>query len=91
MTEPIRATLAILRRKQVEHAVGLSRSTIYQRMKDGTFPRPVRLGPGSVGWRVADIDQFLVDPAGYRWADFAPQPSDSVRLTQRGDTTSGRR
>ncbi|WP_228937885.1 helix-turn-helix transcriptional regulator [Paraburkholderia saeva] len=66
MTETVRHSLAILRRKQVECEVGLSRSTIYQRIKDGTFPRPIRLGARAVGWRVGDIDCFLRDPAGYR-------------------------
>jgi prophage regulatory protein len=66
MTESDRMAWAILRRKQVEREVGLSRSTIYQRIKDGTFPVPVKLGLRAVGWRVSDIDRFLRDPAGYR-------------------------
>ncbi|MBN3804360.1 AlpA family phage regulatory protein [Paraburkholderia sp. Ac-20336] len=68
MSDSIRVTGAILRRKQVEQVVGLSRSTIYQRIKDGTFPRPVSLGGRMVGWRAADIEQFLIDPAGYHVA-----------------------
>jgi prophage regulatory protein len=56
---------AILRRKQVEAATGLSRSTIYQRIKDKTFPPAIQLGPRAVGWRVGDIDAWLDDPAGY--------------------------
>jgi predicted DNA-binding transcriptional regulator AlpA len=64
--EPIRrASNAIIRRAEVESETGLSRSTIYQRIKAGTFPPPVRLGARSVGWRVADIDAFLVSPADY--------------------------
>lgn len=57
---------AILRRGQVEREVGLKRSTIYQRMREGTFPRPIRLGERAVGWRASDIERFLEDPAGYR-------------------------
>jgi prophage regulatory protein len=57
---------AILRRGQVERVVGLSRSTIYQRIQDGTFPKPIPLGGRAVGWRTSDIETFLVDPAGYR-------------------------
>jgi prophage regulatory protein len=66
MTESDRTVWAILRRKQVEREVGLSRSTIYQRIKDGTFPVPVKLGLRAVGWRTGDIERFLRDPAGYR-------------------------
>ncbi|MGF6479571.1 helix-turn-helix transcriptional regulator [Paraburkholderia sp. JPY419] len=68
MSDSIRVAGAILRRKQVEQVVGLSRSTIYQRIKDGMFPRPVSLGGRMVGWRATDIELFLVDPAGYRAA-----------------------
>ncbi len=32
----------ILRRWQVENRTGLSRSTIYNRIHDGTFPRPCK-------------------------------------------------
>ncbi|MPW06424.1 AlpA family phage regulatory protein [Paraburkholderia sp. CNPSo 3155] len=68
MSDSIRVAGAVLRRKQVEQVVGLSRSTIYQRIKDGTFPRPVSLGGRMVGWRASDIETFLVNPAGYRVA-----------------------
>jgi prophage regulatory protein len=45
----------ILRRPDVERATGLPRSTIYQRMAEGTFPKPVPLGGRSVGWIEAEI------------------------------------
>ncbi|CAN7306688.1 AlpA family transcriptional regulator [Caballeronia sp. LjRoot34] len=66
MSDAPRTALAILRRKQVERETGLSRSSIYRRMHAGTFPAPVQLGVRSVGWRVADIEQFLTDPMAYR-------------------------
>ncbi|WP_439683407.1 AlpA family phage regulatory protein [Cupriavidus oxalaticus] len=66
MAEQIQTALTILRRKQVEQETGLSRSTIYQRIKDKTFPPAVQLGPRAVGWRRGDIDAFLADPAGYK-------------------------
>lgn len=40
----------ILRRKQVVERTGLSRSTIYLRIQEGTFPKPVNLGARAVGW-----------------------------------------
>ncbi|CAN7464618.1 helix-turn-helix transcriptional regulator [Paraburkholderia hospita] len=66
-----RAPNAIIRRAEVESETGLSRSTIYQRIKAGTFPPPVHLGVRSVGWRVADIEAFLVSPANYEAASGA--------------------
>ena len=50
----------ILRRPEVEVRTGLSRSTIYAMMDEGTFPRPIRLGKRAVGWRDKIIDEFLL-------------------------------
>jgi len=49
----------ILRRKQVEARTGLSRSSIYQYVKAGTFPVPIRLGAKSVGWIEAEVNAWL--------------------------------
>lgn len=50
----------ILRRRQVEERTGLSRSTIYSRMSENAFPRPVNLGGGkAVGWIKAEIDAWI--------------------------------
>jgi prophage regulatory protein len=51
--------LTILRRKQVERRTGLSRSTIYLRIQEGTFPRPVNLGARAVGWLESEIESWL--------------------------------
>jgi len=56
----------ILRRNQVEAETGMARSTIYQRMQDGTFPPAIKLGPRAVGWRRGCIDLWLANPSGYR-------------------------
>ncbi len=49
----------ILRRPDVERITGLSRSTLYAMMAEGTFPKPVKLGKRAVGWREADIAAWL--------------------------------
>ena len=55
----------LLRRKQVEQAIGLSRSTIYARLDknsphyDPTFPRPITLGSMSVAWVEAEIQNWI--------------------------------
>ena len=36
----------------------LSRSTIWRMVKAGTFPAPVRLSPGRVGFRVEDVEAW---------------------------------
>jgi prophage regulatory protein len=37
----------------------LSRSTIYLRIAQGTFPKPVGLGGRAVGWLEAEIQEWL--------------------------------
>ena len=51
--------LTMLRRKQVEEITSLSRSTIYDMMSKGLFPKPVRLGAQRVAWRERDIVEWL--------------------------------
>lgn len=52
--------ISILRRREVERRVGLTRSPLYARIKAGDFPRPVPLGNGrAVGWIESEIDQWL--------------------------------
>ncbi|WP_415905575.1 helix-turn-helix transcriptional regulator [Neptuniibacter sp. QD48_55] len=49
----------ILRRKQVEELTGLSRSTIYALMAEDDFPKPIQLGPRSVGWLESDLNEWI--------------------------------
>jgi prophage regulatory protein len=49
----------ILRLKHVKARTGLSRSTIYQRIKEGSFPAQVSLGPRAVGWIETDIGAWI--------------------------------
>ncbi|MCF7539188.1 helix-turn-helix transcriptional regulator [Pseudomonas petrae] len=58
--------LKILRLRQVQDRIGLSRSTIYDRMNpssprfDSTFPRPVKLGASAIGWFDSAITEWLM-------------------------------
>jgi prophage regulatory protein len=49
----------ILRLPSVKNRTGLSRSTIYLRMSEGSFPAPVSLGGRAVGWIEAEVDEWL--------------------------------
>jgi len=50
---------AILRLPLVKARTGLSRSTIYLRAAEGTFPKPVSLGARAVGWLESEIEAWL--------------------------------
>ena len=52
-------THTILRLPAVKATTGLSRSTIYLRIAEGTFPKPVSLGARAVGWIEAEVQQWL--------------------------------
>jgi prophage regulatory protein len=49
MTNDAHKRVTILRRKQVQTRTGLSRSTIYLRIAQGTFPKAISLGARAVG------------------------------------------
>lgn len=49
----------ILRRPTVEGKTGLKRSTMYLRIAQGTFPKPVSLGGRAVGWLESEIDGWI--------------------------------
>lgn len=49
----------VLRLPTVRSRVGYSRSTIYIRVADGTFPKPIRLGARAIGWLESDIDEWI--------------------------------
>lgn len=51
--------IAILRLPEVKVRTGLSRSTIYLRISEGSFPKPVSLGSRAVGWIEEEIQQWL--------------------------------
>lgn len=68
MAAQIKNALTILRRKQVEARIGLSCSSIYDKMRrnpkrpgdyDPTFPKPIPLGAKAVGWIEAEIEAWL--------------------------------
>ena len=53
------AALRILRLPAVKSRVGLSRSSIYLRVSEGTFPPPISLGQRARGWIEAEIEGWL--------------------------------
>ena len=54
-----RRQVRFLRLPEVLARTGLSRSTIYVRLDQGRFPRPVSLGGRAVGWIEAEVDEWI--------------------------------
>jgi prophage regulatory protein len=51
----------ILRRAEVEAKTGFKRAHIYSLMKEGKFPKALRLGVRAVGWDSVEIEQWIAD------------------------------
>ena len=49
----------MLSRREVEHRTSLSRSTMYQQIADGIFPKQIELGARRVGWLESDVQAWI--------------------------------
>ncbi|WP_454184659.1 helix-turn-helix transcriptional regulator [Parvibaculum sp. MBR-TMA-1.3b-4.2] len=48
-------TQKLLRRAEVTERYGIPRSTLYDLIAKGRFPRPVKVSPRFVAWRIEDL------------------------------------
>jgi prophage regulatory protein len=51
----------LLRLPQVLGRTGMCRSTLYQLMERGDFPRPCKLGPRCNAWPANEIDDWIAE------------------------------
>ena len=65
----------IIRLKTVLTRTGLSRSTLYRKIAEGSFPRQLPISVHGTGWHESAVDRWIADPGGYR-------ASDSERATR---------
>ena len=72
MAQDDRAALTIWRRPRVQTETGYSRSTLYLRIAQGLWPKPVRLGVRAVGWPAGEV-------AALNAARIAGQPDGELR------------
>ncbi len=56
----------IIRLKTVLARTGLSRSTIYRKIAEGTFPAQIRISANGAGWKESDINRWVSDPLRWR-------------------------
>lgn len=54
-----------LRLNAVLDKTGLSRSTLYRKIEDGTFPRQITIGARCVAWLESDIEEWMRNPMFY--------------------------
>lgn len=68
---------SILRLPDVKQRTGLSRSSIYNAINAGVFPRHVSLGARAVGWLSNDIDEWIAS------RNPAPAKQEELKLKRR--------
>ena len=51
----------LLRLPEVKHLTGLSKSSIYAHIAEGTFPKQIPLGPRLVVWVESDIQNWITE------------------------------
>ena len=56
----------LLRLPEVMRRVGLKRSSIYQRMSEGRFPKSRSLGPKCAVWVEAEVDAWISEVSNPR-------------------------
>lgn len=60
---------------QVIHALGVSRATLWRGVRNGIFPKPIKLTERTTVWRVEDIRAFIASLAA---------PNDENNSTPKG-------
>ena len=50
---------AFLRMSAVVARTGLGRSSIYNQVKSGTFPPPVKIGVKAIAWLESDVEAWI--------------------------------
>lgn len=60
----------ILRLREVLTRTGLSRSTLYRKLDDGTFPERVHISRRCIGWHESTINTWIQNRVFYHVDDF---------------------
>lgn len=58
-----------LRIGKVLELTGLSRTTLYRKVRGGTFPRQIPLSERCTGWRESEVREWAASPSEYRIPD----------------------
>jgi prophage regulatory protein len=53
-----------IRAQELATILAVHRTTLWRWVRDGHFPRPVRLGPNTVAWDSIQVDAWLASRAG---------------------------
>ena len=77
-SKPVIPRDRLIRLPEVENLIGCKKSTVYTMLKQGTFPRPVRLSVRMVAWSEIAVLQWLQERINQDKADPAAQPQPEL-------------
>ncbi|UCI22594.1 AlpA family phage regulatory protein [Mesorhizobium sp. B2-1-8] len=76
MREPDR----IIRLKTVLFRTGLTRSTLYRKIAEGSFPAQIKISVNGAGWQESEIDCWVADPIRWQPKDKADRPDGAPSI-----------
>lgn len=56
----------IIRLDTILARTGLSRSTIYRKIAEGTFPAQFKISTNGAGWKESEINRWVANPVAWR-------------------------
>jgi prophage regulatory protein len=56
----------ILRIATVLNMTGLTRSTLYRKINEGSFPKQIQISAHCTGWRESSVMAWLAEPMGWK-------------------------
>lgn len=57
--EPTASASRLLRPSEVENLTTLDRVTLWRKVNDGTFPRPLKISANRIAWRASDVSAWV--------------------------------
>jgi prophage regulatory protein len=61
-TNSTQASKKFLRQKELlEQILPFSAATLWRKVRQGNFPKPIRFGPAITAWRVSDVEEWLAN------------------------------
>lgn len=52
---------ALLRRKQVQEICAMARSTLWAKVRNGSFPAPLKIGPRTRAWTASSVHAWIAE------------------------------
>lgn len=80
----------LIKRAELLTLVPMSAPTIYRNIQRGLFPRPVKIGPQHVAWRLSQVEQWMADLplAGGSAMDMAKGSGERANVLRKSGKTT---